>query len=332
MRVWVPYADVLRDLPETLAVDVYDGTGPVPASIAEVEYYVTPYTFDRRPLELMAQMPRLRVAQTLTAGYEHVLPYLPAGVTLCNAGRLHDTSTAELAVALMLASLRGIPDFVRGQDAGEWRHRTYRSLADSTVLIVGYGGIGAAIERRLAGFEVEVLRVARRERDGVAPVSALPDLLPRADVVVICVPLNDETRHLVDADFLARMKDGALLVNVARGGVVDTDALVAEVAAGRLRAALDVTDPEPPPPGHPLWSLPGVLLTPHVGGDSTAFFPRAHRLIVDQLRRFAAGEPVHHVVRGPAQPYPAGSRSATGGGLGHGVDSAGRQEGGGGDQ
>src|SRR5690606_24753505 len=175
----------------------------------------------------------------------------PEGVTLCNAGGLHDTSTAELAVTLMLASLRGIPDFVRGQDAGEWRHRRWDSLADRTVLIVGYGGIGAAIERRLAGFGVEGVRGAGRPRPGVAGLAELPELLPRADVVVLCVPLTDQTRRMVDAAFLARMRDGALLVNVARGGVVDTDALVSEVADGRLRAALDVTDPEPPPPGHP---------------------------------------------------------------------------------
>jgi phosphoglycerate dehydrogenase-like enzyme len=298
MRAWVPYAEVVDRLPESLPVDVYDGEGTPPASRDEVEFYVAPYTFDPRPLELMRRMPLLQVVQTLTAGYEHVLPYLPDGVTLCNAGRLHDTSTAELAVALMLASLRGIPDFVRGQDAGQWRHRRWESLADRCVLIVGYGGIGTAVERRLAGFEVEVLRVARRERDGVAPMTALPDLLPRAEVVVICVPLTERTRGLVDASFLARMRDSALLVNVARGAVVDTDALVAQLRSGRLRAALDVTDPEPPPPGHPLWTTSGLLLSPHVGGNSTAFLPRAHRLIVDQLRRFTAGGRLHHVVRG----------------------------------
>jgi phosphoglycerate dehydrogenase-like enzyme len=296
MRVWVPYQEVLPQLPPSLAVEVYDGAGPPPGPPDDVALYVTPYTFAIEPLELLTRMAKLRVVQTLTAGYEHVLPYLPEGVTLCNAGRLHDTSTAELAVALMLASLRGVPDFVRGQDAGQWRHRRWRSLADRTVLIVGYGGIGAAVEARLAGFEVEVLRVARRARPGVTPYEELPALLPRADVVVICVPLNDQTRGMVDAAFLARMPDGALLVNMARGGVVDTGALVSEVLTGRLCAALDVTEPEPPPPGHPLWTAPGVLLSPHVGGNSTAFLPRAHRLIVDQLRRFAAGEPLQHVI------------------------------------
>lgn len=297
-RVWVPYPEVVPELPDSLAVDVYEGDGQVPETSDEVECFVLPYTFDLAPLGLMARMPRLRVVQSLTAGYEHILPFLPAGVTLCNAGRLHDTSTAELAVALLLAARRGIPDFVRGQDAGQWRHRQWPSLADSTVLIVGYGGIGAAIERRLSGFEVEILRVARRPRPGVSPLTALPDLLPRADIVVLSLPLTDATRGLVDAAFLARMPDGALLVNMARGAVVDTEALLAELHAGRLHAALDVTDPEPPPPGHPLWSAPGLLLSPHVGGNSTAFLPRARRLIVEQLRRFAAGEPLHHVVAG----------------------------------
>ncbi|QSB15091.1 2-hydroxyacid dehydrogenase [Natronosporangium hydrolyticum] len=296
MRVWVPYEDLVEQLPEPLRVDVYDGTGEPPPTADEVSLYVAPYTFEQGPLELIGQLPKLRVVQTLTAGYEHVLPYLPEGVALCNAGRLHDASTAELAVTLMLASLRGVPDFVRGQDAGQWRHERRRSLADRTVLIVGYGGIGSAVERRLDGFEVQVTRVARRERKGVAEFSALPELLPQADVVVICVPLTEQTRGIVDAEFLRLMPDGALLVNVARGGVVDTDALVAEVGAGRLTAALDVTDPEPLPAGHPLWTAPGVLLSPHVGGNSTAFEPRARELIRGQLERYARGERLLHKV------------------------------------
>jgi phosphoglycerate dehydrogenase-like enzyme len=298
MRVWVPYAEVLPDLPGNLDVDVYDGVQDPPKTIDEVDLYVAPYTFDRTPLELIPQMPALRVLQTLTAGYEHLLPYLPETVTLCNAGGVHDASTAELAVTLILAALRGIPEFVRGQDVREWRFAQYDALADKSVLIVGYGGVGSAVERRLAGFEVaEVLRVARHRREGVAALAELPALLPRADVVVLCTPLTEQTRGLVDAGFLARMRDGALLVNVARGPVVRTDALLAELRTGRLRAALDVTDPEPPPVDHPLWTTPGLLMSPHVGGNSTAFLPRAKRLIVEQLRRYAAGEPLRSVVR-----------------------------------
>jgi phosphoglycerate dehydrogenase-like enzyme len=301
VKVWLPFPDAVEQmggLPNGMEVDVYDGEHDPPSSIGEVEFYVMPYTFSQPTVEVIARMPALRVVQTLTAGVDHVRPYIPDGVTLCNARGVHDASTAELAVALTLASLRGIPDFVRGQDAGEWRFGFYPALADRTVLIVGYGAVGAAIERRLVPFEVMVLRVARRARDGVADLVALPDLLPRADVVILVVPMTDLTRGMVDARFLAAMKDGALLVNVARGPIVDTPALLAEVSSGRLRAALDVTDPEPLPPDHPLRRAPGVLISPHVGGNSTAFRPRALRLVRDQLYRYAKGEPLENVIHG----------------------------------
>lgn len=293
-RVWVPFDD-LPELPG-LAADVYDGTGEPPPSISEVELYVLPYLFEPEPLQLMSRMPALRVAQSLTAGFEHITPFLPDGVTLCNAAGVHDASTAELAVALILASLRGLDDFARAHSTGEWLFSRRESLADKTVLIVGYGGVGSAIEQRLAGFECNVVRVARRPREGVAGLDALPGLLRTVDVVVLAVPLTEETRRLVDAEFLAAMPDGALLVNVARGAVVDTPALVREVAAGRLRAALDVIDPEPLPPDHPLWHAPGVLISPHVGGNSTAFEPRARQLVVEQLTRYATGQPLEHIV------------------------------------
>ncbi len=291
-----PFAD-LTPLPDELDVQLWDADGdPDPNVLERVELYVMPYTFAPITGEVMGRMPRLRVVQTLTAGYEHVLPYLPDGVMLCNARGVHDASTAELAVALMLASLRRIPEFVQAQEREEWVFGMYDALADKTVLIVGYGAVGAAVERRLEPFECDVLRVARTAREGVAGFDALPSLLGRTDVVILTVPLTDATRHMVDAKFLGAMRDGALLVNVARGGVVDTDALLAELSAERLRAAVDVTDPEPPPPGHPLWSAPGLLISPHVGGSSTAFEPRARRLLRAQLERFAAGEPLANVV------------------------------------
>jgi phosphoglycerate dehydrogenase-like enzyme len=249
-------------------------------------------------------MVHLDVIQTLTAGVDDILANLSSiapGVRLCNARGVHDASTAELALTLILASLRGIPDYVTAQQAGHWADAFRPALADRSVLIVGYGAIGAAVEDRLVPFEVaRVARVARSaratERGPVHPLADLPALLPDADVVVIATPLDDSTRGLVDADFLARMKDGALLVNVARGAVVDTKALLAELDTGRITAALDVTDPEPLPPGHPLWRAPGVLITPHVGGPSSAFAPRAKRLIVSQLSRYAAGEPLDNVI------------------------------------
>jgi phosphoglycerate dehydrogenase-like enzyme len=303
MTVWLPYEAWRSELalPAGLAVDVWDGTADPPASVADVRFYVLPYMAGSEPARMMARMPSLEVAQTLTAGVDDVRPQVPAGVTLCNARGVHDASTAELALALVLASLRGIPDFVRDAAHGGWDGRRRDALADRTVLVVGHGSVGQAVERRLLPFECRVLRVARSARVGpdgqqVAGLDELPGLLPDADVVVLTVPMTDQTRGLVDAGFLARMRDGALLVNVARGPVVRTDDLVAEVSSGRLRAALDVTDPEPLPPGHPLWSAPGVLVSPHVGGNTTAFLPRAARLVEAQLRRWAAGEPLAHVI------------------------------------
>jgi phosphoglycerate dehydrogenase-like enzyme len=284
-------------VPTDLEVLTWSGSGPPPDdALRRVEFYVMPYTFEPVTGEVIRHMPRVRVVQTLTAGVEHVIPYLRAGVTLCNARGVHDASTAELAVTLTLASLRGVADFVRAQDRAEWIHGERASLADKTVLIVGYGSIGAAVESRLRPFECDVLRVARRARDGVAGFESLRALVAEADVVILTVPLTEQTWGLVDGAFLSRMRDGALLVNVSRGPVVDTDALLAELSAGRLSAALDVTDPEPPPAGHPLWSAPGLLITPHVGGNTSAFRPRAIQLVVDQLKRFAAGEPLTNVV------------------------------------
>jgi phosphoglycerate dehydrogenase-like enzyme len=290
----------LSPVPDELDVAYWNADGsPEQEVLDRVELYVMPYTFARVTGEVMARMPRLQVVQTLTAGYEHVLPYLPDGTTLCNARGVHDASTAELAVALTLASLRRIPEFVRAQQQEEWAFGMYDALADKTVLLVGYGSVGSAVERRLEPFECDVLRVARTARNGVAGFESLPTLLGRADVVILTVPLNDDTRRMVDAGFLAAMRDNTLLVNAARGGVVDTEALLAELQAGRLRAAVDVTDPEPPPAGHPLWRAPGLLISPHVGGSTTAFEPRARRLLQAQLARFAAGEPLANAVVPP---------------------------------
>lgn len=269
-----------------------------PASIAEVELYVPPYQLGARGNELLARMPRLRVVQTLTAGVEHIRAAVPEGVTLCNGRGIHDTSTAELVLTLTLASLRGIPEFVREMDRQVWDQRPLPSLADKRVLIVGYGSIGEAVERRLLPFEVEVVKVARTARQGVSAMEDLPSLVPEADVVVLVVPLTEQTRGMVDADFLARMKDDALLVNVARGAVVDTEALLAELGKERIAAALDVFDTEPLPAGHPLWSAPRLLISPHVGGASGAMWPRAYRLVREQLERFAAGEPLVNQMSG----------------------------------
>jgi len=299
--VWLPFDPVdLGPPPEGLRYEqVVPGELDEPlTSVTEVQFYVPPYGFTEADSAVVPMMRSLKVVQTMTAGVEHVRPHVPAGVLLCNGRGIHDASAAELAMTLLLASLRGVPGYVRAQDAKEWAPGTRPALADSTVLIVGYGAVGAAFERRLAGFEVDVVRVARSSREGVHAFHELPSLLPEADVVVLIVPLTDETRGMVDSAFLARMRDGALLVNVARGLVVDTDALVAELQAGRICAALDVTDPEPLPREHPLWTCPNVLVSPHVGGATSAMEPRAYRLVRDQLARFATGEPLANVMTG----------------------------------
>ncbi|MFG3549936.1 2-hydroxyacid dehydrogenase [Streptomyces sp. NPDC047725] len=304
--VWLPIPpDEIEGLPEGPVYRFWNGEEEFPADPADCAYYVVPYMkpsgIGVRP---MPHMRSVRVVQTLSAGIDHVEPglaHLPAGVRLCNARGVHEASTAELTLTLILASLRGVPDFVRAQDRGEWLGGFRPALADRNVLIVGYGSIGAAIEDRLVPFEVaRVARVARSARTTargpVHPLTELPALLRESDVVILSTPLTEQTRGLVDADFLARMKDGALLVNVARGPVVDTKALLAELESGRITAALDVTDPEPLPPGHPLWQAPGVLVSPHAGGPTSAFRPRAERLLVDQLTRFVNREPLRNVI------------------------------------
>ncbi|MFF9048742.1 2-hydroxyacid dehydrogenase [Streptomyces parvulus] len=304
--VWLPIPpDEIEGLPEGPVYRHWNGEEDFPADPADCVYYVVPYMkpsgIGTRPLPGMRSV---QVVQTLSAGIDHVepgLPHLPPGVRLCNARGVHEASTAELTLALVLASLRGIPDFVRAQDRGEWLGGFRPALADRKVVIVGYGSIGAAIEDRLVPFEVApVVRVARSARTTargpVHPLTELPALLPEADVVILSTPLTEATRNLVDAEFLARMKDGALLVNVARGPVVDTKALLAELESGRLTAALDVTDPEPLPRDHPLWHAPGIVISPHAGGPTSAFLPRAKRLLVDQLNRFVNQEPLRNVI------------------------------------
>ena len=304
---WLPYADLdeaekrLGGLPDGVRVECFLGRDDEwPESVAEVGLLVVPYLKGPEVLRRAAEMEGLRVVQTLTAGVENYVPAVPDGVQLCNAAGVHDASTAEMALALALASGRHLDVFARQQASGTWEPQFGTALADRRVLILGYGRIGAAIEARLAGFEVaSVTRLARRARDGEPQVRSIDDLhevLPESDVVFVIAPHTPQTEGLVGAEELALLPDGALLVNVARGKLVDTDALVAETRTGRLRAALDVTEPEPLPPDHPLWTIPDVLISPHVGGASSAFWPRADRLIAAQLRRFAAGEPLENVV------------------------------------
>ena len=280
-----------------LSAELQLGYSDLSANLSKVGFYVPVYMGPRDSFELIAQMSNLEVVQLLTVGVDAALEYVPEHVSLCNAVGVHDASTAELAVALVLASLRGIDDFARAMPRGEWVHDRRSSLVDRNVLIIGAGGVGQAIAHRLIPFGAGVTLVARSQRTGVVASSELPSLLPEADIVVLAVPLNMHTSGLVDNSFLSQMREGSLLVNVARGGVVDTQALVRHAQQGRIRAALDVTDPEPLPPEHPLWRIPGVLISPHVGGDTSAFLPRARALVEQQISRWRSKDPLMHVVQ-----------------------------------
>jgi phosphoglycerate dehydrogenase-like enzyme len=287
------------------------------------------------PRVLQRQWPHLKgvkVIQAPWAGVDTFLQLFPPEVILCDARGVHDIPTAEWALAAILAMEKFLPLFIEMQRQGKWAAgqqaqqidgpslaksspaqstrakwpptkikdppAPIHEVADSTVLIVGYGSIGQAVEARLAPFGAKALRVARSAREGVVPVSKLNDLLGRADIVVLTMPLTSETRHLMDARRLAKMKPGALLVNAARGPLVDTEALLQALQEKRIRAAVDVTDPEPLPPGHPLWSAPNLLITPHVAGDSTKFMRRAFKLASEQAERYARGEHLLNVVTG----------------------------------
>ena len=290
-------AAALQPAPAGAEIVVWDMESPAPRD--ELDIVVPPYMSMGVVLPLLADV-RTRLVQSQSIGYEGIGDHLPPGHVFANAASVHETSTAELAVALTLASQRHLPTFLRAQDEHRWASEFSESLADRRVLLLGYGGVGKAVAARLAPFEVELTVVASRARfeDGmpVHGVERLLELLPEAEIVIVTLPGGEETHHIIDAAALAALPDGALVVNVGRGPLIDTDALVAELEAGRLRAALDVTDPEPLPADHPLWRAPGSLIVPHVGGNSSAMAPRAVRLIRTQIERMLAGEPPLNVV------------------------------------
>jgi phosphoglycerate dehydrogenase-like enzyme len=250
----------------------------------------------------LADLPDLKVVQVLSAGVDWVTELVPAGVTLCNAGDTRSPAVAQWVVAVILADLIGFQRAEAARLERRWEHWQPRELAGKRVVIVGYGSIGRAVERRLLPFGVRVTRVARSARPGVEPVERLAEAVEGADAVVVLAPLSDSTRGLVDAGVIAHMEQGALLVNAGRGPVVDTDALVAAVQAGHIRAALDVTDPEPLPEDHVLWTLDDVFITPHNSGDTPEAEVAAHALARAQMLRYRAGAPLHHVVSGSARP------------------------------
>ena len=306
--------ELLADFPPEAEIVRLPRTIPSPV---EVDFWFVPF-YRKDAQAVFQQLRGVKVAQSLMAGVDWILPWMPANITLCDGRGIHDISASEWVLAAIMATMKRIPLYRDLQHQQQWNgfatvtddflnesgvaRGQYKVLAEDlsgkTVLIVGYGSIGAAIEARLTPFGVTVLRVARspREQPPVRAVSDLHGLLPQADVVVLIVPLTNATRGMMGATEIALMKRGALLVNAARGPVVVTDALVEALQQRRIRAAVDVTDPEPLPPGHPLWSAPNCLITPHIGGSTPEFIYRAFRFGAAQVRRFIAGEPLENVV------------------------------------
>ncbi|MFC8448788.1 2-hydroxyacid dehydrogenase [Kitasatospora sp. NPDC057223] len=283
-------------LPEGFRADVWTGGPDFPESADTVEVIVPPFDVADEELARLAGLPRLKLVQLESVGVGWISPFVPEGVTLCNARGAYDGAVAEWVVGVVLAHLRQLPRFEQARREGRWDYARTDTLEGKSVLIVGHGSIGSALARMLAGFDVQVVGVARRARPGVHGVDELPELLPEADIVVLLLPLTPATSGLVDAAFLGRMRDGALLVNAGRGGLVDTGALIEELRDGRLYAALDVTEPEPLPAGHPLWSAPGLLLTPHVAGSNGTPAVRAMALARAQLERYATGADLANVI------------------------------------
>ncbi len=300
MTLLLPGADgvadtVQRQLPQA-AVLRYEQADQ--HRLDEVTFYCLPYMGDGASIALIGELPALAVVQSLSSGVDDVLGAMPPHVTLCNGRGLgHEEGTAELAVTLILASLRQLPWFAGQQARRAWSHVRTETLGGKRVLLIGYGAIGAAIERRLAPFGPRIRKVSRTARAGVAGLAQLPALAADADIAVICIALTQATAGLVGGDVLAALPDGALLVNVARGPVVDPAALAAQLRNGRLRAALDVFDTEPLAADRPEWAMPNVLITPHIGGDTYDFARRAPAFVAEQAARHLAGHPLANVVR-----------------------------------
>lgn len=294
-----PLAAELLGLPG-VDVHAWDLDGPPPSP--DLEAVILPLFHFPAVAELQ-RLSKLRAVLLSTSGWDHVVPAVPAGAVLANAPGVHDTGTAELALGLIHAAQRDLPEFVLAQQQGRWLGaRPRRAVAGSRVLIVGYGGVGRALATRLLACEAEVTAVASRPREGdglvgtVHGIAEVDRLLPEHDIVVLVVPLNETTVGLMGRSRLAALPDDALVVNIGRGPLVDTEALLAECLAGRLRAAVDVTEPEPLPAEHPLWGAPGVLISPHTGGQSASFLPRMTALASRQVSRLREGHDPDHVV------------------------------------
>lgn len=264
-------------------------TDPTQLSSSEresVEIYIPKYMGGAKVWSEIANFPNLKVVQLLMAGYEEALPHMRKGLRLCNAKGVHDQSTAELGVALMASHFLGIKSYIKNMESGKWDGAQRDSLYGKKVAIVGAGSVGTRLKEMLDAFKVESIFYARTARAGVNAFSEFSERISEFDAVVLILPLTSESRHLITKKELSAMKRGALLVNLARGAVVKTDDLVSVLKEGLIAAALDVTDPEPLPSDHELWKLPNVIISPHVGGNSSAFEPQARKFLEEQIARY----------------------------------------------
>jgi phosphoglycerate dehydrogenase-like enzyme len=259
---------------------------------------VIPHFGGERRRALLQRLEGLRVVQTLSAGVDHYVDDIPDGVILCDARGVHDISVSEWVVAAILAMQRDLPTYVRDQANSTWKpaERDAREVHGMQVLVLGHGSIGQAVAQRLQPFGASITGIAMHKRPDAHGIEDLDMLLPQADAVVVLLPLTERTRGMVDAAFIERMKPGALLVNAGRGAVADTQAIAQAVQQGRIRAALDVVDPEPLPAEHPLWQAGEVLLTPHIAGTTDGFLDRAWQFVGAQVQRYIEGEPLLNVV------------------------------------
>ena len=285
-------ARIALHFPEGVDFIVWRPGDPAPDRV--IDLLVMPYVTSYEMLATVGGI--VRHVQSQSLGYDGAADVVPAGVTFSNAIGVHEAPTAEIAMTLILASQRGWPQVGRDQVTETWARNAWPGLLGRRVLLIGVGGIGSEFEKRIGGFGAILTKVGRTARDGVHATSELPTLLPDADIVVVAVPLSEETTHLVDGAFLDLLPHGALVVNVSRGPIVDTDALVEHVRTGAVRSALDVFDPEPLPAGHPLWSLPGSLVSPHQGGNVASMSDRMDVLAIDQITRLRNGEPPKYIV------------------------------------
>jgi phosphoglycerate dehydrogenase-like enzyme len=287
MKIWCQWGDL--DLPSRYEVISRSIEELKSSELNEIDIYIPKYMGGAAALSPISQMSNLKIVQLLMAGYEDAIPYLRPGIRLFNARGVHDFSTAELTIALLLNHYTGVKKYLRNMDDALWQAGQRDSIYGKRIAVVGAGSVGKKIGDFLTAFDVALTFFAQTSRAGVRGISELPNLISEFDAVIVIVPLTNSTRHLVNADLLGRMRDGALLVNVARGPVVDTEALLVELRTGRISAALDVTDPEPLPSESELWRMPNVTITPHVGGNSSAFEPQARAFLKAQFTALDKG-------------------------------------------